>query len=53
MARSNLVPRLLNGKVEKVTFSVAIVLFDMKTHSNSTPKKFYRSRSFGDLVKGN
>ena len=37
------------GKVEKVTVSVAIVLFDMKMHSNSVPKKFLRSRSFGDL----
>ena len=27
-------------KVEKVTVSVAIVLFDMKMHSNSFPKKF-------------
>ena len=25
-------------KVETVTFSVAIVLFDMKMHSDSTPK---------------
>ena len=35
-------------KVEKVTVSVAIVLFDMKMHSNSVPKKFKRSSSFGD-----
>ena len=27
-------------KVEKVTISVAIVLSDMKMHSNSVPKKF-------------
>ena len=27
-------------KVEKVTISVAIMLFDMKMHSNSVPKKF-------------
>ena len=27
-------------KVEKVTISVAAVLFDMKMHSNSVPKKF-------------
>ena len=27
-------------KVEKVTISVAIVLFDMKMHSSSVPKKF-------------
>ena len=27
-------------KVEKVTVSVTIVLFDMKMHSNSVPKKF-------------
>ena len=27
-------------KVEKVTISVAVVLFDMKMHSNSIPKKF-------------
>ena len=27
-------------KVEKVTISVAVVLFDMKIHSNSVPKKF-------------
>ena len=27
-------------KVEKVTGSVAIVLFDMKMHSSSVPKKF-------------
>ena len=27
-------------KVEKVTISVAVVLFDMKMHSNSVPKKF-------------
>ena len=27
-------------KVEKVIISVAVVLFDMKTHSNSVPKKF-------------
>ena len=36
-------------KVEKVTISVAVVLFDIKVHSNSVPKKFKRSRSFGDL----
>ena len=36
-------------KVEKVTVSVAIVLFDMKMHSSSVPKKFWRSRSFGEL----
>ena len=27
-------------KVENVTISVAVVLFDMKMHSNSVPKKF-------------
>ena len=27
-------------KVEKVTISVAVVIFDMKMHSNSVPKKF-------------
>ena len=27
-------------KVQKVTISVAVVLFDMKMHSNSVPKKF-------------
>ena len=27
-------------KVEKVTISVAVALFDMKMHSNSVPKKF-------------
>ena len=27
-------------KVEKVTISFAVVLFDMKMHSNSVPKKF-------------
>ena len=27
-------------KVEKVTISVAVVLFDMKMHSNLVPKKF-------------
>ena len=27
-------------KVEKVTISVAVVLFDMKMHSNSGSKKF-------------
>ena len=27
-------------KVEKITISVAVVLFDMKMHSNSVPKKF-------------
>ena len=27
-------------KVEKVTISVAVVLFDMKMHSNSVPNKF-------------
>ena len=27
-------------KVEKVTVSVAFVLFDMKMHSDSVPKKF-------------
>ena len=27
-------------KVEKVTIPVAVVLFDMKMHSNSVPKKF-------------
>ena len=27
-------------KVKKVTVSVAVVLFDMKMHSNSVPKKF-------------
>ena len=27
-------------KVEKVTISVAVVLFDMKMYSNSVPKKF-------------
>ena len=26
--------------VEKVTVSVAVVLFDIKMHSNSVPKKF-------------
>ena len=36
-------------EVEKVTVSVAVVLFDMKMHSSSVSKKFYRSRSFGDL----
>ena len=36
-------------KVEKVTFSVAVMLFDMKIHSNSIPKKFCRPRSLGDL----
>ena len=25
------------------------MLFDMKMHSNATPKKFYRSRSLSDL----
>ena len=38
-------------KVEKVSFSVAVVLFDMKMHSDPTPKKFYRSRLLGDLGK--
>ena len=27
-------------KVEKVTISVAVVLFDIKMHSKSVPKKF-------------
>ena len=27
-------------KVEKVTISVAVVIFDMKMHSHSVPKKF-------------
>ena len=27
-------------KVEEMTISVAVVLFDMKMHSNSVPKKF-------------
>ena len=27
-------------KVGKITISVAAVLFDMKMHSNSVPKKF-------------
>ena len=27
-------------KVEKVTVSVAIMLFDMKMHSSSVPKKY-------------
>ena len=27
-------------KVEKVTISVGVVLFDMKMHSNSVPMKF-------------
>ena len=27
-------------KVEKVTISVAVVLFDMNVHSRSVPKKF-------------
>ena len=36
-------------KVEKVTFYVAVRLFDMKVHSNSTPKKFYRSGSLVGL----
>ena len=27
-------------KVEEVTISVAVVLFDMKMHANSVPKKF-------------
>ena len=27
-------------KVEKVTVSVSVVLFDMEMHSNSVPKKF-------------
>ena len=34
-------------KVEKVTLSVAIVLFDLKMHSNPVPKK---SRGQGYLV---
>ena len=34
-------------KVEKVTISAAVVLFDMKMHSNSVPKK---SRGQGHLV---
>ena len=34
-------------KVKKVTVSVAIVLFDMKMHSNSVPKI---SRGQGHLV---
>ena len=32
-----------------MNFSVAVVLFDMKMHSNSTAKKLYRSLSIGDL----
>ena len=36
-------------KVEKMTFSVAVVLFDMKMHSYSTPKEFCKSRSIVDL----
>ena len=32
-----------------MTFSHAIVAFDIKMHSNSVPKKFCRSRSFGDF----
>ena len=32
----------------KSDFSVAIVHFGMKMHSNSTPWKFYRSKSIGD-----
>ena len=35
-------------KVAKVTFSVSVMLYDMNMHSNSTPKKFYRSRSLSD-----
>ena len=27
-------------KIEKLTISVAVVLFDMKMHSNLVPKKF-------------
>ena len=27
-------------KIEKVTISVAVVLFDIKMHYNSVPKKF-------------
>ena len=36
-------------KVAKVYFSVRFVLLDMKIRSDSTPKKFERSWSFGDL----
>ena len=35
--------------VERVYLSVAVVLFDMKMHSNSTVNKFKRSWSLGDL----
>ena len=49
MARSNLVLRLLIGKVEKVHLSVAIVLFDTIVRSDATTKKFRKSRLFGDL----
>ena len=28
------------AKVENVTISVAVMLFDMKMHSNSVPNKF-------------
>ena len=38
----------MGKKLKKVTLSVAVVLFDMEVRSNSTHKKFYRSRPFGD-----
>ena len=36
-------------KVEKVTVSVAIVLFDMKMHSNSVPRGFLVTLAKGHL----
>ena len=32
----------MEKKYKKGSFSVAVVLFDMKMHSNATPKKFCR-----------
>ena len=40
MARETLVPWAFELKKLKSEFSVAIVLFDMKMHSNSAPKKY-------------
>ena len=39
-------------RVEKVTISVAVVLFDMKMHSNSVPKNSGGQGHLVTLAKG-
>ena len=53
MARSNLVPKAFEwNKKKRVTFSVAIVQFDMKMHSNATLRNFRGQGHLVTLSKG-